>query len=679
MTLDFSQNEMNVVFDITDEKRVVFTDFSRNTQEWPNKNDIRWNPIVEVHITGENQNDHHGAKHTGTWGSTNLVYDTHKYYVNKYGNKLEFYLCSDKINVVVHYQFYKDISAVRAWSVVTNISDKTIGLEYVSSFSYAGLENHSPYVYIPHNTWCREVDWKAYTLSELGFDRTFKFSMKRVAVSNTGTWSSKEFLPMGVFSDTQNTLMWQIENNGSWQWEISDIADMLYLKLSGPTEQENMWYKELKQGETFESVKVCVALGVNFDHALEQMTKYRRFIFQNNHVNSSLPVVFNDAMGCIALNPTTERLLPVIDKAAEIGAECFCIDAGWYAEGHWWDSVGEWQPREWRFPAGIKEVIDYIKSKNMIPGMWLEIEVMGILCPILDCFDDECFFVRHGKRIIDHGRYQLDFRNKKVREFVSSVVDRLVTEYGVGYIKMDYNIEGGVGTENNADSFGDGLLQYSRAYVEWIREIKEKYPQLIIENCASGGMRMDYGVLSECHLQSVSDQTNYRHTAVISANAATAVLPEQSAIWSYPSPKGDANEVSFNIVNSILSHLYLSGDIMNLTPEKLEEMKQGVAVYKTLRSKITEFIPFYPLGLNGYHKGFACVGYRAESVRYLAVWRLDAGEKQIFIPLKGATIANILYPVESKCKISIEADGLNVSLPDEYSAVILEVGDDREV
>ena len=57
--------------------------------------------------------------------------------------------------------------------------------------------------------------------------------------------------------------------------------------------------------------------------------------------------------------------------------------------------------------------------------------------------------MRHGKRIIDHGRYQLDFRNKKVRDFATSIIDRVVGEYGVGYIKMDYNIEAGKGTEVN--------------------------------------------------------------------------------------------------------------------------------------------------------------------------------------------------------------------------------------
>lgn len=113
-------------------------------------------------------------------------------------------------------------------------------------------------------------------MEELGFKRLNPFSFKRVSASNTGTWSSKEYLPMGAISDDDTIMMWQIESNGSWHWEISDIADMIYLKISGPTEQENDWYKELKPRESFESVKACIAVGGSFGSVLEEMTKYRR-------------------------------------------------------------------------------------------------------------------------------------------------------------------------------------------------------------------------------------------------------------------------------------------------------------------------------------------------------------------------------------------------------------------
>ncbi len=114
------------------------------------------------------------------------------------------------------------------------------------------------------------------------------------------------------------------------------------------------------------------------------------------------------------------------------------------------------------------------------------------------------------------------------------MIDRLVNEYGVGYIKMDYNIEPGVGTEVDAESAGEGLLEHERAYLAWLDGIFKKYPDLIIENCSSGGLRMDYAMLSRYSIQSTSDQEDYRYYATIAANAPLGVAMEQAAVWSYP-------------------------------------------------------------------------------------------------------------------------------------------------
>lgn len=670
MTLDFSQNNIKAIFEINDDQTVTLNEFGVADYTSNIKKDKKYCQIVDVHVCGENPDDHHGPKHTGASSTFSLKYKTHRVEENENGSLVVFCLQDEKKQVEAYYQFYNGISAVRSWTKVTNISSEPLGLEYVGSFTYAGLENDSPYVYIPHNTWCREVNWKKQTLSELGLDRTNPYSMKRIGASNTGTWSSKEYLPMGAISDTCNTLLWQIENNGSWHWEISDASDMLYLKLSGPTEQENSWYKELKSGESFESVKVCIAVANSFEDALCELTKYRRVIFKNSEENLKIPVIFNDYMNCLFGDPTEEKLLPIIDKASELGAEYFCVDAGWYADGYWWDSVGEWLPCAWRFPNGIEKVLSYIKSKGMIPGLWLEIEVMGIICPMLDKFEDSCFFMRHGKRIIDHGRYQLDFRNERVRAHATAVVDRLVNEYGVGYIKMDYNIEAGAGTETDADSFGDGLLQHNRAYLEWLDETMQRHPSLILECCSSGGMRMDYAMLQRGHLQSVSDQESYKNTALVSSNASTAVLPEQGAIWSYPLANGDENEATFNMVNAMLQRMHLSGDITHLSPKHLAEVKEGIDVYKSYRDKIPTFEPIYPLGINSYDAGWLCTGYKAsDDEKYIAIWRLNSTQDTLFVPLDKKP--TLLYPSNSKCTITEKENGAEIKLPDTYSAILI--------
>ena len=140
----------------------------------------------------------------------------------------------------------------------------------------------------------------------------------------------------------------------------------------------------------------------------------------------------------------------------------------------------------------------------------------------------------------------------------------MVNEYGVGYIKMDYNINSGIGTEVDSDSLGDGLLEHNRAYLAWLDSIFVKYPDLIIENCGSGGMRMDYAMLSRHSIQSSSDQTDYIKNAAIAASCATALTPEQCAIWSYPLSGADPEETTMNMVNAMMLRIHQSGHLATL-------------------------------------------------------------------------------------------------------------------
>jgi len=681
MLLDFSQKDLAFIFEIAEDGSVMLDRLAFRPERVERKKKSLWCPIVEVHVTGENANDHHGFKHTGSSGSRTLRYVAHRYEPNGEGKKLEFDLADGRMAVTVHYQIYDAFPAVRAWTVVTNLAEEPLGLEYVSSFAYTGIdEGEGKYpenlrVYIPHNGWYKEACWRENTLAELGFARTNPTSTKRIAVSNSGTWSTKEHLPMGavVNDEVGCAWMWQIEHNGSWNWEIGDIYSMMYLKLSGPSEQENHWYKELVRGESFESVRVCLTLGADFEETLANMTRYRRTIIRNNEENGAMPVIFNDYMNCLGGNPTEERELPMIEAAARTGAEYYCIDAGWYADGGWWETVGEWQPCDWRFPNGLRYLLDRIREKGMIPGLWLEIEVMGIQCPLAKEWEDECFFLRHGKRVIDHGRYQLDFRHPRVRAHATAVVDRLVNEYGVGYIKMDYNIEAGIGTEADADSFGDGLLQHNRAYLAWLDEIKEKHPSLILECCSSGGMRMDYAMLSRGHLQSVSDQTTYTRNSVIAAAAPTAVLPEQSAIWAYPLAEAESDAVAVNMINAMMQRIHLSGKLTGQTEEGLSLIYEGVACYKTFRRELKEAIPFYPLGLPDFHDTWLCLAYRCPERTLMAVWRQDAKEDTVRIPLAEGAYVKVLYPSYAEGCAYKEGGEIVVTLPRPYTAVILEI------
>lgn len=693
-TIEVAENGLYLVLHVTDSRDVRLLHFGPRPYEpglVPEKREEGFR-LLELQLTGDDRAEYHGRTHRATFPGLRMQYKSFEDTRNGIGRKLEIALADPetKLESTTHIQFYDGIAVARFWTVLRNAGAEPVGVEYVSTFALTGLDKEGARdrdekmkVSIPHSGWQSEIQWRTYTLPELGLSHVTDRSSKRISCSNTGSWSAAEHIPMAVLENKEagTTLVWQIEHNGSWHWEIIDQFDYLTLLVSGPTEHDNHWWKQLRPGEEFVSVPAAVgAVQGGFEEAIGQLTTYRRAIRRPNDDNRLLRVIFNDYMNCLWGKPTTEKLLPLIDAAAEVGSEYFCIDAGWYAPGDWWDGVGEWLPSKERFPEGIKYVLDYIRSKGMIPGLWLELEVMGIRSPKLAETDDSWFFKRHGQRVKDRSRYQLDYRNPDVIAHANEVIRRLVEDYGVGYIKMDYNINAGIGTETDADSFGDGLLQHNRAYLAWLDSIFAKYPDLVIENCSSGGMRMDYAMLSRHSIQSTSDQEDYVKYAAIAASSPSALTPEQSAIWSYPLREGDDEEVVFNMVNAMLLRVHQSGHLAELSPRRRELVKEALDYYKTIRGDIRESLPFWPLGLPKAQDEWISFGLRRGDRAYVAVWRIGGDASEAVLPIAGLAGADaearIAYPSasgDSRVAWDAAAGALRVELPQAKTARLIEL------
>ncbi len=684
--IKFSNSGLNMVFVIDDKKQIglKFLSTDKAPEEISEEN-ITSYPLTEVKATGFGC-ERMGAKAIGGVCPDRLLYDSHKEEQTEDGRLLKIVLKSKALKVTQNYFIMNGASVLRAFAEVENISGDNVGLELVSSFALTGLGRKGvdgakkTDLYTPHNMWCEEVHWSKASLFESGMCPFKKQSSKRIQLSNLGSWSTKDHLPMGCLEDseTKSAMMWQIEHNGSWHWELTDVpAGEFCLRLSGPDEHNCGWWKELKPGESFETVKVAVAWSCEgFGGAVRELTKYRRLITRHI-VDKNMPFIFNDYMGCLWAQPTTEKEIPVIDKAAEMGAEVYCMDAGWYSEGAWWPLVGEWEECPARFPNGIKEVFDYVYSRGMKPGIWLEPEVMGVDCPLVPEFSD-CFVKRHGKNIVDRGRYHLDFRKQKVLDHLNKVVDRFVNEWGIRYIKFDYNIDIGVGTETDATSFGDGLMQCNKAFLDWVDSLYERHPGLTIENCSSGGMRMDYGSLQHFAVESVSDSAYYNEFAYMSAMAPTAVLPEQAGIWVVPAVEQSKGENVFSAVNGLLNRFYLSGKIHLLGQDDFDLIKEGAEVHKSIRKDLVGSMPYFPLGINRFADDWAVAARLSGDGKklFITAGRLS-GDTQINIPLseiKGKKKnAKIVYPKSyGNPEICLENDILTVTL-NEKTAIFVEV------
>jgi alpha-galactosidase len=442
------------------------------------------------------------------------------------------------------------------------------------------------------------------------------------SATSDGTWSTGHHLPVAGLEAEGLAFAWQIEHNGAWRWELGEDLDGAYFSLSGPTDTDSAWTRALRPGESFTTVPVTVTAGGDFTGALAALTDFRRAARRPHPDNTAMPVVFNDYMNTLNGDPTTEKLLPLIAAAAEVGAEIFCIDAGWYDDsGDWWPTVGEWRPSTTRFPGGLAEVVDAIRDAGLVPGLWLEPEVIGVRSPMARVLPDEAFLQRHGRRLVEHHRHHLDLRHPAAVAHLDEVVDRLVADFGIGFFKFDYNINPGPGTDLDADSVGDGLLAHNRAHLAWLDRLLDRHPGLVVENCSSGAMRMDFAVLSRLAMQSTSDQQDFTRYPPIAAAAPVSLLPEQAANWAYPQPGMNEEEAAFCLVTGLLGRFYVSGHLNEMTAAQRAAVADAIATAKTLRATVAAGHPHWPAGLPGWTDPWTALALRTRGEDHVSVWR----------------------------------------------------------
>ena len=585
------------------------------------------------------------------------------------------------LRVTVHLEHLG--GALRTRTVVDNAGDAPVRLGFVSSLVLSGFVDPptSAYpdglrVHYAHNAWVAEFRWQEASLDQAGLV-DIGVGRRVFSLASRSTWSTGDFLAAGGIQHSSGTgWAWQVEHNGAWQWQLSEHGKDVYLSVSGPTDAEHQWAVDLAPGESFETVPAAIAVSAEgFHGALRVLNRYRRLIRRDSPDNRELPVIFNDYMNCLWGDPTADKEIPLIPRAARLGAEYFVIDAGWYADdGGWWETVGAWQPSTTRFGAeGLRGIIDRIHAAGMRPGLWVEPEVVGVDSPLATELPDDAFFHLDGRRVFDHGRYQLDYRHPAVVARMDKVIDGLIDEYGVGYFKFDYNISPGSGTDVGGVAPGHGLLGHNRAFLAWLDGIFVRHPDLVIENCSSGGMRVDYAQLSRMSIQSTSDQTDPLKYVPIAVAAPSAVTPEQSAVWSYPQPDwSDAVNV-LTMTSSLLGRVHLSGRIDQLSPDQFSLVSEGIQLYKAIRPRLAGADPYWPLGLPHWYDDHAALALRDGRGTLLAAYRRGGGDTlRIPLPwLTGRETVEVRYATAATATLT--GTTLELTLPESPSACLIEI------
>lgn len=612
---------------------------------------------------------------------------------NEKGNVLEITQKSHKLEAITVFEKYDDCNTLRIKTKVKNITDKPLVLNTVSAFSLYGFGNRETdklYYTCFHNTRYAECQPVKNSFEQLGF---FAFGgpdgQTKISFANRGNCSSREQIPQGIVENETdgNFYMFSLESNHLWYYEIAEYMWDFYLHLGGADLANCGWKKTLPPSESYETITVTVSIGKSEEEVLGNTTKYRRHIAGKCVADENLPAIFNEYMHLAWDNPyieNTEKYAPVVAKT---GVEYYVIDCGWHTQSvekeedpyKVYSYIGEWEESLARFPKGIKNLSEYLGSMGMKLGLWIAPEQVGVNCrSVIEKLGADSFYLRDGKPLRMNSNYILDYRKEKVREHMSEVIRRMVEDYGVRYIKFDSTAGHFIGTDANCESFGAGLEACADAFAEWVVSVRKKYPQVVFEACAGGGMRLDYRWLSIFSLVSTSDQTDYLKYPYLAGNLLSAVLPEQSAVWAYPvtgdcTGKGvDDERIYMNMINSFLGRIHLASHLEALDERQLSLVKEGVDYYKSLVEPKKKGLPKFPIGFNKFSNDIVVAGFETDEKLYLAVWNMGDKLKRE-IPLKGYKDVVCSYPKNNSLSFAYEKDMLTIDFTQKYQARFFEL------
>ena len=471
-------------------------------------------------------------------------------------------------------------------TVFENRTNKDVTIELISSFAICGLDVDR--MHRATSFWSAEGKLLSQDLIELNMEKSWANHGFRIEkFGQAGSMPVRKFFPFIVLENTITGTFTgvQLYLASSWQIEVLRNADTVTLHGGIADRDFGQWYKTIRPGEVFESPKAVVAEGTSLLDVCDKLVKA-----QSPHISEvdrDLPVIFNEYCTTWG-SPSFSNLEKTAKRIEGSGIRYLVIDCGWYKktdDENWFVTAGDWNPSQVLFPDGIKAAADMIRSHGFIPGIWFEMENCGKESELYK--KTELLQKRDGFPVTVGTRRFLDFRKKEVWDYLDEKVLTLLKENGFGYLKVDYNENMGAGVDGD-ESYGEGLRQSVLRSQDYFRHLSEEIPDLVIENCASGGHRLEPSMMELVSQASFSDAHECVTIPLIAANLHRLIRPEQSQIWAVLREKDDPDRILYTLTAAFLGRLCLSGEVFDLSEKQWELACSGIRFYQKIRHIIKD-------------------------------------------------------------------------------------------
>lgn len=542
----------------------------------------------EFPVYGSLRYKEHCLKSSFIDGCRELVYSYEGYEVD--GNELVIKLkdIHYDFNMNLHYKVYEEYDLIERYVTIKNNSENVIEIEKVHSGQF-----HIPYEDLTfsnvHGHWGAEQQ-----------RFTQKVSYGKIVIENRRGISTHNHNPYFILDKnatetTGEVFFGALKLSGNFSGVIEQTQYGETLVQLGINSHD--FLLKLNQGEEFISPAIIAGYS---NSGFETMTHNLHNFAKDNVLRSGLRPVLYNSWEATEFKVSCDEQIKLAKKAKEIGAELFVVDDGWFGERHEIDNgLGDWYVNEEKFPNGLNPLINEVKAMDMMFGIWVEPEMVNPLSNLYKEHPEWIYHFDSRESDTSRGQYVLDVTKKEVKDFIYNMLDNLLTTYDIDYIKWDANRPM---SQTNLER--DVWYKHIEAVYDIVKNLKLKHPNVLFEACASGGGRIDYGILGIFDDFWTSDNTDAYDRLFIQENYSYIYPIKAMRAWVTDCPNFLSRRIipmKFRYHSAMMGTLGIGCNILKFSEEEIELSKGLIEEYKNIRHIVQEG-DFYRLENNSKNK-----------------------------------------------------------------------------
>jgi alpha-galactosidase len=481
------------------------------------------------------------------------------------------------LRMTLHYRAHENYDLIERWVTLRNESDQPVTIERIFSAQW-----HLPWggnYRLTHlaGRWVDEMNIHREQLVQ-GIKT---LESRRITTSHhANPWFA---IDRGHADEDQGEV-WFGALAWSGNWKIAaEVTDFASTRVNiGLNDWDFAW--RLNPGETFDTPSAFAGYTkAGFGAASRRLHDYIR-----EQVLPHGPVVHKilyNSWEATTFNVNVESQSQLAELAAKMGIELFVMDDGWFhGRNDDFAGLGDWWPDEKKFPNGLKPLIDKVNQLGMEFGLWVEPEMVNPDSELYRAHPD--WVIHFPTRERTEGRHQLilNIARTDVQEYLIGVLDRLLSENNIAFIKWDMNRN--VSEPGWPGAAGDAREIWVR-YVQGLYRVwgtlRERHPQVVFQSCSGGGGRADMGILRLTDQIWVSDNTEATARLNIQEGFSQAYPANTMEAW-VTDAWADRISLEFRFHVSMCGSLGVGGHLLRWSDAEREEAARWIALYKEIRS-----------------------------------------------------------------------------------------------